>query len=98
MAVHREKYADTPKGSSKAQLLEPKEHLQRMLSSSTPPTTSRPPSRTVKAALDHLLERLTNVPTPAGPTPRELGLPAATTLLPIVGTSTGASSSTADRA
>ncbi|WP_214327578.1 hypothetical protein [Nonomuraea sediminis] len=36
-----------------------------------------------QAALDHLLERLAGVPTPSGPTPRELGGRLATTL-PIV--------------
>ncbi|MEZ0162952.1 hypothetical protein OIE82_05885 [Streptomyces althioticus] len=37
-----------------------------------------------QTALDALLARLTDIPTPAGPTPRELGLPAAVTMLPIV--------------
>ena len=36
------------------------------------------------AALDALLERLADVPTPAGPTPREIGVPPTVTLLPIV--------------
>ncbi|MFJ4695494.1 hypothetical protein [Streptomyces sp. NPDC088766] len=35
-------------------------------------------------AIDMLLTRLTDIPTPAGPTPRELGLPATATMLPIV--------------
>jgi len=34
-----------------------------------------------QAALDQLLERLTDVPTPAGPTLRRLGIPATPTLL-----------------
>lgn len=37
-----------------------------------------------QAALDQLLERLTGVPTPAGLTPRQVGVPATATLLPIV--------------
>jgi hypothetical protein len=37
-----------------------------------------------QTALDALLARFTNIPTPAGPTPRELGLSATVTLLPIV--------------
>ena len=37
-----------------------------------------------RAALDQLLERLADVHTPAGPTPRQIGVPAAATLLPIV--------------
>lgn len=37
-----------------------------------------------QATLDQLLDRLTDVPTPAGPTPRQIGVPATATLLPIV--------------
>jgi hypothetical protein len=37
-----------------------------------------------QAALDQLLERLTDVPTPAGPTPRQIGVPAQATLLPVI--------------
>ncbi|WP_234442116.1 hypothetical protein [Streptomyces sp. NRRL S-1448] len=37
-----------------------------------------------QTAIDALLARLTDIPTPAGPTPRELGLPATVTMLPIV--------------
>ncbi|WP_293988521.1 hypothetical protein [Streptomyces sp.] len=37
-----------------------------------------------QAALGQLLERLTDVPAPAGPTPRQIGTPATATLLPIV--------------
>jgi hypothetical protein len=36
------------------------------------------------SAIDALLARLTDIPRPAGPTPRELGLPATVTMLPIV--------------
>ena len=36
-----------------------------------------------QTALDRLLQRLIDVPTPAGATPRELGAPATATLLPI---------------
>ena len=36
------------------------------------------------AALDRLLDRLADIPTPAGPTPRQLDLPASATILPIV--------------
>jgi hypothetical protein len=35
-------------------------------------------------ALDQLLARLVDVPTPAGGRPREIGTPATVTLLPIV--------------
>ncbi len=37
-----------------------------------------------QAALDQLLSRLVDMPTPAGPTPREIGAPASATLLPII--------------
>ncbi|CAN3985876.1 hypothetical protein KPATCC21470_8608 [Kitasatospora purpeofusca] len=37
-----------------------------------------------RAALDQLLARLADTPTPAGPTPRQIGVPATATLLPIV--------------
>ncbi|WP_225877206.1 hypothetical protein [Streptomyces resistomycificus] len=37
-----------------------------------------------QAALDQLLERLTDIPTPAGPTPRQIGIPALATLLPVI--------------
>jgi hypothetical protein len=37
-----------------------------------------------QAALDQLLERLVDVPTPVGSTPRHIGAPATATLLPIL--------------
>ncbi|WP_431777035.1 hypothetical protein [Streptomyces cucumeris] len=37
-----------------------------------------------QAALDRLLDRLADTPTPAGPTPRQLDVPANATLLPII--------------
>jgi hypothetical protein len=37
-----------------------------------------------QAALDKLLNQLADVPTPAGPTPRQIGVPAAATLLPVI--------------
>jgi hypothetical protein len=43
-----------------------------------------------QAALDKLLDQLADVPTPAGPTPREIGAPASTTLLPILDVTTRA--------
>jgi hypothetical protein len=42
-----------------------------------------------QAALDQLLERLVDVPTPAGTTHREIGVPATATLLPIVAVNQG---------
>jgi hypothetical protein len=37
-----------------------------------------------QATLDQLLTRLSDVPTPAGPTPRQIGIPAQATLLPVI--------------
>lgn len=42
-----------------------------------------------QAALDHLLERLVDVCTPAGATPREIGVPATATRLPIINLNAG---------
>jgi len=74
----------TPKGSTKAQLLEAKDNLQRMLASIPLTDDERAAVDDGQHALDALLSRLTDVPTPAGPTPREIGIPATATRLPIV--------------
>ncbi|MFI8365199.1 hypothetical protein ACIGD1_34230 [Streptomyces sp. NPDC085612] len=37
-----------------------------------------------QAALDRLLDRLSDTPTPAGPTPRELDVPSTARLLPVI--------------
>jgi integrase len=74
----------TPKDSSKGQLLEAKDNLQRMLASIPLTDDERAAVDDGQAALDQLLERLADVPTPAGPTPREIGVPATATLLPVV--------------
>jgi len=62
----------TPKDSSKVQLLEARDNLQRMLA--TIPLTDEEQSAVDdgQATLDRLLERLADVPTPSGPTPRQL--------------------------
>ncbi|MFE0730278.1 hypothetical protein [Streptomyces antibioticus] len=44
-----------------------------------------------QVALDQLLERLVDVPTPTGATPHEIGIPATATLLPIINVTTGKS-------
>lgn len=74
----------TPKDSSKAMLLEAKENLQRMLAAVPLTDDERDAVDDGQAALDKLLDRLADVPTPAGPTPRQLGIPATATLLPLV--------------
>jgi integrase len=73
----------TPKDSSKGQLLEAKENLQRMLASIPLTDDERAAVDEGQTALDQLLERLIDVPTPTGATPREIGVPATATLLPI---------------
>jgi hypothetical protein len=74
----------TPKGSSKAQLLEAKENLQRMLATIPLTDDERAAVDDGQTALDALLDRLADVPTPAGATPRELAARPAANLLPIV--------------
>ncbi|MFW2243959.1 tyrosine-type recombinase/integrase [Rhodococcus opacus] len=74
----------TPKDSSKAQLLEASGNLQRMLASIPLTDDERAAVDDGHTAVTALLDRLADVPTPAGPTPRELGTPATVTLLPIV--------------
>jgi hypothetical protein len=79
----------TPKASSKGQLLEAKDNLQRMLANIPLTDEERAAVDDGQVALDHLLERLVDVPTPAGSTPREIGVPTTATLLPIVGVTHG---------
>ncbi|WP_234337144.1 tyrosine-type recombinase/integrase [Streptomyces xylophagus] len=74
----------TPMDSSKGQLLEAKDNLQHMLASVPLSDEERAAIDDGQAALDQLLERLVDVPTPTGATPREIGVPATATLLPIV--------------
>jgi integrase len=61
----------TPKQSSRALLLEAKTNLQRMLVS-IPLTDDERAAVDDEQAVDQILERLADVPTPAGPTPRQL--------------------------
>jgi integrase len=72
-----------PKGSSKAQLLEAKANLQRMLVEIPLTEDERAAVQDGEAAVGRLLDRLADVPTPAGPTPRELA-PARGRLLPVI--------------
>ncbi len=78
-----------PKASSKGQLLEAKDNLQRMLAEIPLTDDERTAVDEGQTALDSLLGRLIDVPTPAGSTPREIGIPATATLLPIVGVNQG---------
>ncbi|WP_424532795.1 tyrosine-type recombinase/integrase [Sphaerisporangium viridialbum] len=74
----------TPKASSKALLLEAKDNLQRMLANIPLTDDERAAVDDGQAALDRLLGQLADVPTPAGPTPREISTPAQATLLPVI--------------
>jgi len=74
----------TPKNSSKAQILEARDNLQRMLTAIPLTDDERAAVDDGKDALDALLGRLADIPTPAGATPRELGASPAPTLLPII--------------
>lgn len=74
----------TPKDSSKAQLLEASGNLQRMLTSIPLTDDERAAVDDGHTAIAALLDRLTDLPTPAGPTPREIGASPTVTLLPIV--------------
>jgi len=72
-----------PKDSGKAQLLEAKDNLQRMLMSIPLTDDERAAVEDGQTALDTLLTRLADVATPSGTTPRELDAPPGATSLPI---------------
>jgi hypothetical protein len=62
-----------PKPSSRAQLLEARENLLRLRQEIPLREEERAAVEDGLAALEKLSARLADVPTPAGPTPRELG-------------------------
>ncbi|MFQ5808192.1 MAG: tyrosine-type recombinase/integrase, partial [Armatimonadota bacterium] len=62
-----------PKGSSRAQAVEGKANLLRMLQEIPLTEEERAAVEDGAAAFDRLLEGLADVPTPEGPTPRQLG-------------------------
>jgi integrase len=61
-----------PKDSTKAQLVEAKDNLQRMLATIPLTDDERAAVEDGTAAVERLVDRLTDVPTPAGLTPRQL--------------------------
>jgi hypothetical protein len=63
----------SPKESSRALLLEAKDNLQRMLVAVPLSDDERAAIDDGQTALDKLLGQLADIPTPAGPTPRQLG-------------------------
>jgi integrase len=74
----------SPKDSTRSQLLEAKSNLQKMAVSIPLTDDEQAAVEDGQAALDRLLDRLADTPTPAGPTPRDLDLPATARLLPLV--------------
>ena len=61
-----------PKDSTRAQLLEARGNLQRMLAQIPLTEEERAAVEDGTEAVDRLIQRLTDVPTPAGPTPHQL--------------------------
>ena len=61
-----------PKVSTRAQLVEAKGHLQRMLTAIPLTEGERAAVEDGAAAVEQLLDHLADMPTPAGPTPREI--------------------------
>jgi hypothetical protein len=61
-----------PKASTKSQLLEAKDHLQRMLTAIPLTDEERAVVEGDRAVLDQLVQRLVDVPVPSGQTPRQL--------------------------
>jgi hypothetical protein len=74
----------TPKDSGKAQLLEAKANLQKMRTMIPLTDDEQAAVNDGSAALDRLLERLADTPTPGGPTPRQIGAPGHAALLPVI--------------
>ena len=73
----------TPKDSSKAQILEAKENLQKMRAMIPLTDDEQAAVDDGNAALDRLLDRLADIPT-RGLTPRQLDPPGTATILPII--------------
>jgi hypothetical protein len=61
-----------PKDSTQVQLLEARGNLQQMLARIPLTDEERAAVEEGTEAVERLLQRLTDVPTPAGPTPRQL--------------------------
>ncbi len=74
-----------PKQSTKAQLIEAKDNLQRMLAAIPLTDDERAAVDDGQIALDNLLDRLADVPAPDGQTPRQIGISASATSLPVIG-------------
>jgi len=73
----------TPKPSSRSQLLEAKNNLQKMMTTIPLTDDERAAVDDGQLALEQLIRQLTDIPTPAGATPSKIGIPPTATLLPI---------------
>ncbi|WP_235618408.1 hypothetical protein [Embleya scabrispora] len=74
----------TPKDSTESPISEAKGNLRRMLATIPLTDDERHAVDDGQTALDKLLDHIAHTPTSAGPTPRRLGIPAHSTLLPLV--------------
>jgi len=74
----------TPKDSTAAQLLEAKANLQKMTTAIPLTDDERAAVDDGQAAVDRLLAKLADTPTPAGPTPRQLAAPGTSKVLPVI--------------
>jgi hypothetical protein len=72
LAVRQHRHDNRPKGSTTAQLLEAKDHLQQMLVAIPLTEEERAVVEEGAQALDRLLARLADVPTPTGQMPHQL--------------------------
>lgn len=77
----------TPKESSQGQLLTVRSGIEHMLETVDLTDDEREALEGDRDAVDGLLERLATTPTPAGPTPRELGT--STAFVPLTALTTG---------
>ena len=74
----------TPKESTAAQLLEARNNLQKMTAAIPLTDDEQSAIDDGQAAIDRLLAKLADTPTPAGLTPRQLATPGTRTLLPVI--------------
>ncbi|MHC3391067.1 hypothetical protein ACLQ2E_16640 [Streptomyces lavendulocolor] len=73
-----------PKESTQSQLLQARRNLQKMAVFIPPTDDEQAAVEDGQAALDRLLDRLADTPTPAGRTPRELDVRVTARLLSLV--------------
>ena len=74
----------TPKESTAAQLLEARNNLQKMTAAIPLTDDEQSAIDDGQAAIDRLLAKLADTPTPAGLTPRQLATAGTRTLLPVI--------------